>query len=229
MKPGLRRFIALGAAALLLGTTACEGNGTNPQVADASPSASRDDPGTRRSPEKQKRSGDDKKKGGKRSHKRGRTHPPRVEITNLGLTKEDHKQVDQAVADLKELGFWRDLTKHVVHVKIATRPGLERIPEDGHLADAIQNVQLDPRPGFVCDIVIFSEALANDVTDQMGFYLDGRISTQPPTLRQFWAVILAHEVGHCSPKGQKGEAHSTKWEQRVLSAFHTTRLGTPTT
>lgn len=223
MKPGFRRLIALGTAAIFLGVTACEDNRTNPQVADTSPSATLDSPGPRRSPEKQKRNDE------KRSRKRGRTRPRKVQVSNLGLTRMDRKQVDQAVTDLKELGFWRDLTKHVVHVKIATRPGLERIPEDGHLADAIQNVQLDPRPGFVCDIVIFSEALTNDVTDQQGFYLDGRISTPPPTLRQFWAVIVAHEVGHCSPKGQKGEAHSTKWEQRVLAAFHTSRLGTPTT
>lgn len=228
MKPGIRLFIALGAAALILGAAACEEDRTNPQVADASPSASRDGPGPRRSPEKQKRS-DAKGKNEKRSRKRGRTHPPRVEITNLGLTREDRGLVDQAVADLKELGFWRNLTEHVVHVKVATRPGLERIPEDGHLADAIQNAQLDPRPGFVCDIIVFSDALANDVTNQLGYYLEGRISTRPPNLRQFWAVILAHEVGHCSPKGQKGEAHSTKWEQKVLGAFNTTRLGTPTT
>ena len=226
MKAGLRRFAALGAVLLLLAATACESDRTNPQVSEATPSVSKVDPG--RSPEKQKKS-DSRKKNQKRRHERRRTHPEKAKITNLGLTRADRKRVDKAVSDLKDLGFWRELTKHVVQVNVATRPGLERIPEDGHLADAIMNVQLEPRAGYVCEIMIFSDALANDVTDQLGFYLDGRLSTPPPTLRQFWAVILAHEVGHCSPKGQKGEAHSTEWEQKVLAAFHTTRLGTPPT
>ncbi|HYN36126.1 MAG TPA: hypothetical protein VEV82_04035, partial [Actinomycetota bacterium] len=66
MKPGIRLFIALGAAALILGAAACEEDRTNPQVADASPSASRDGPGPRRSPEKQKKNDE------KRSRKRER-------------------------------------------------------------------------------------------------------------------------------------------------------------
>lgn len=223
MKPSLQRLITLGIAAVFLGATACEEVRTNPPVAEESSSVRPGTPGPSRSPEKPKKSDD------RRRRKRRHTRPQRVPVTNLGLTRADRKRVDQAVADLKELGFWPELTKHVVHVRIATRPGPERIPTDGHLADALMNVQLEPRPGYVCEIMIFSDALANDVTSQLNYYFDGRLSTRPPTLRQFWAVILAHEVAHCSPKGQKGEELSTEWEQRVLGAFDTTRLGTPVT
>jgi hypothetical protein len=217
MKPGPRPWFALGIAALLLATAACDSSQTNPRVAEASTATSQSS-GPSRSPEKRKKNHE------RRLRKRERTHPQKALLTNLALTKEDRKSVDRAVADLKELEFWRELTKHVVQVRVTTRDG--EAPEgDGRLADTAMNVQLEPRPGFVCEIFIYSDALADDVSRQLGYYLDDRLATPPPTLRQFWAVILAHEVGHCSPKGQKGEAHSTEWEERVMDAFNTSRLG----
>ena len=148
-------------------------------------------------------------------------------MRNLGLSVEDRRRVDRAVADLKELGFWKRLTRPVETVVVSTRPGASRAPRDGHLADAVRNVQLGRRPGYVCDVMIYSQALVDDVARQAVFYDQGRLSAPPPTLRQFWAVILAHEVAHCSDAGQRGESHSTRWERRVLEGYGASRLGTP--
>lgn len=158
---------------------------------------------------------------------RKKTRPKRLLVRNLGLTQADRRSVDRAVADLKGLGYWRDLTKHVASVVVATRPGAGRVPDDGHLADAIMNVQLGRHPGYVCDVMIFSHALEEDVAQQEIYYAEGRLPAPAPTLRQFWAVILAHELAHCSERGQKGEAYSSSWERRVLDAFDSSRLGTP--
>ncbi len=160
-------------------------------------------------------------------HKRRPTDPKVVHLENAALTEADRRRVRRAVADLERLGFWRELTSHVASVTIATRPGPERVPPDGHLADAVMNVRLGRHPGYTCDIMIFSQALEDDVANQTTYYSEGRLAAPPPTLRQFWAVILAHELAHCSKRGQRGEAYSTKWEQRVLDAFGASRIGTP--
>ena len=161
--------------------------------------------------------------------KRRATKPAGVHVENEGLTPADRRLVRRAVEDLKELGFWRELTSHVASVQINTRPGPERIPRDGRLADALMTVRLGRHAGYSCDIVIFSEALTNDVANQAVYYSEGRLAAPPPTLRQFWAIILAHELAHCSPRGQRGEAYSSRWERRVLEAFGRSRLGTPGT
>ena len=164
---------------------------------------------------------------GPRKKARRPTPPGPAEVSTLAIGDEDHRRVKRAVADLKKLHFWKPLTKHVVEVNIRTRPGVDRIPRDGHLADALLNAQLGRNKGRVCDIVIYSEALVQDVDRQLGYYYEGRLGASPPSLRQFWAVILAHEMAHCTPRGQKGEAFSTIWERRILAAYETARLGTP--
>lgn len=162
-----------------------------------------------------------------RSLQRKRTLPKGVGIDNRALTAADERRVRRAIADLRRLRFWKDLTAEVKSVRISTRPGPERIPGDGHLADAIRNVELGRRPGFVCDVMLFSQAIADDVARQGSFYSQGRLTGPPPTLRQFWAVILAHELAHCTDRGQRGEAYSTKWEGAVLHSFGAARLGSP--
>ena len=155
---------------------------------------------------------------------RARTEPRRAKLTITALGR-GRLRSRQAVADLKKLGFWPPLTRHVTEVVISTRAGRGSIPEDGHLADAIMNVQLGNRPGYVCDVMIFTTALADDVGRQEGYYSTGSLQAPPPTLREFWAVILAHELAHCSERGQRGEAYSTRWEKRVLAAYDSARLG----
>ncbi|MDQ4145152.1 MAG: hypothetical protein M3198_15715 [Actinomycetota bacterium] len=173
----------------------------------------------------------DKPKPAETERTKPRTRPPtrpeRVSYKNLALTASDRRRVDRAVKDLKDLGFWKELTRSVASVQIATRPGSGRILEDGRLADSVMSVKLGRDPGYFCDIMIFSQAIENDVSRQQVYYSQGRLSAPPPTVRQFWAVILAHELAHCTKRGQRGEAYSTIWERRVLDAFGTTRVGTP--
>ena len=158
------------------------------------------------------------------AQERARTEPRRAKLTIAALGR-GRMRSRQAVADLKKLGFWAPLTRHVTEVVISTRAGRGSVPEDGHLADAIRNVQLGKRPGYVCDVMIFSTALADDVARQEAYYYAGTLQAPPPTLRQFWAVILAHELAHCSERGQRGEEHSTRWERKVLAAYGSARAG----
>lgn len=152
---------------------------------------------------------------------------PRWFVLNEGLTRRDRHRIRQAVSDLKRLGFWKRLTDHLWQVRISTRPGEARIPQDGHLADAIYTFQqgrgsnLEP----VCDIFFYSRAMTLDAERQAAAEAAGALEEPAPSLRQFWAVVLAHELAHCTGKGQKGEKHSTRWEERVLEALGADRLG----
>jgi hypothetical protein len=159
-----------------------------------------------------------------RTKKRQPTRPE-LRIDNQGHTRADRGRVARAIRTLKALGFWDDLTDHLYSVVVRTRPGERRKPADGHLADSLFTVRIGPGPdGLVCDVVIFSEALADDVVLQNSYYAQGSLSSPPPTLRQFWAVILGHELAHCTDKGQKGEKRSTRWEKRILRAMGAGRV-----
>lgn len=148
---------------------------------------------------------------------RGITDPPGVIAVN-GALGADRKLVAQAIADVKAVGFWRELTGHLYSVRIGVRPGEERIPEDGHLADAIRTIKLDgDMGGIYCQITFYSAAMSDDLA-RVGQYFDqGLISTPPPTERQFYAAILGHELAHCLGEG-KGEDVARAWEARVLQA-----------
>ena len=149
---------------------------------------------------------------------RGITNPPGVVVVN-GALGEDRKVIAQAVEDVKATGFWRELTGHLYSVRIGLRPGEERIPEDGHLADALRTLKLDGDVGGVyCQITFYSAAMSQDL-ERVGEYFDqGLVSSPPPTERQFYASILGHELAHCLGKG-KGEAVAQQWEARVLGAL----------
>jgi hypothetical protein len=139
----------------------------------------------------------------------------RLENRGLGATKAD---IARAVADLKEVGLWDDLTDHLYVLKIATRPGLEDIPEDGHLADALLTAAVDDfGMGSACDIMFFPAAIARDLERWRGYYAEGLVPDPPPTLRQYWASILAHELGHCL-NWEGGEPYAERWEARALAA-----------
>ena len=158
-----------------------------------------------------------------------RERPPTADLpilSNEGLDPKDRFRIARAKRDLERLGFWKELTGHLAVVRVATRPGPERVPEDGHLADALYTAKITGRVrGRVCDILIFSQALADDVGRQASYYAEGRLASPPPTLRQFWAVILAHELAHCTKRGQRGETFSSRWERRVLAAYGASRVG----
>ena len=219
-----RRILALVTVATLA-LVSCEVGGRDDDgVATPSPDASE---GSRLGPSgrgdgSKSRPRKDPSPGG--AQERARTEPRKAKLTIAALGR-GRMRSRQAVWDLKELGYWPRLTRHVTEVRISTRAGRGSMPKDGHLADAILNVQLGKRPGYVCDVMIYSTALADDVGRQAGYYSAGTLRAPPPTLREFWAVILAHELAHCSERGQRGEVYSTKWERKVLAAYDSARLG----
>jgi hypothetical protein len=158
--------------------------------------------------------------------KRPRTKP-RMFVANKALSERDRVRIRRAVKELKRLGFWKDLTRHLWQVRVSSRPGAQRIPPDGHLADSVyqlhrvRGTHLEP----VCDIFFYSRALKLDVERQAEAEAAGALTEPAPGLGQFWAVVLAHELAHCTTRGQKGEAYSTRWEDRVLDAYGAGRLG----
>jgi len=149
---------------------------------------------------------------------RGITDPPGVVVVN-GALGDDRKLIAQAIEDVKAAGYWRELTGHLYSVRIGLRPGVERIPEDGHLADALRTLKLDGDVGGIyCQITFYAAAMSQDL-ERVGDYFDqGLVPSPPPTERQFYASILGHELAHCLGKG-KGEAVAQQWEARVLGAL----------
>jgi hypothetical protein len=136
----------------------------------------------------------------------------------------------RAIADLKRLGFWKPLTKKIHGIRVTSRQRSLTIPTDGHLADSLWTYYKDDKTGEwgdLCDVLFFTRAVKNDVANQRAYWAEGRLAHPPPTLRQFWAVLLGHEIAHCSKRGQKGEAWSTRWESRILAGYGIDRIGSP--
>ncbi len=123
-----------------------------------------------------------------------------------------------AIADLKTLGFWNELTKDLYVLKVSSRNGRARVPEDGHLADAFLTAQIDKRgSGALCDLMFFPVAMSDDLARYQQYYEQGLFADPPPSEREFWASILAHELAHCLGHG-KGEPVAEAWEKKVLAA-----------
>lgn len=148
---------------------------------------------------------------------RGITNPPGV-ITVNGALGDERRLVARAIEDLKTVGLWRELTGHLYSVRVGVHPGRERIPEDGHLADAVRTIKLDGDVGGIyCQITFYSAAMSDDLVRVAGYFDQGLISTPAPTERQFYAAILGHELAHCLGQG-RGEAEARRWEAEVLAA-----------
>ncbi|MFN2390285.1 MAG: hypothetical protein ABR575_11880 [Actinomycetota bacterium] len=179
-------------AALLL-AGACASGGTSDPTARRSASPSASEPAERRP-----------------------TQPRGAFVDNIALG-ESRADARRAVADLKALGFWDDLTDHLFVVQIGSRLGRTNVPEDGHLADACLTGLVDERgSGGFCDIMFFPTAMADDLARWDSYHERGLMPDPPPTWRQFWASILAHELAHCLRHGKGGEPLSEEYEQRVL-------------
>ena len=146
-----------------------------------SPDASRDDP------------------PGRSSALRGPTEPRRVLVDNSARGRS-RWLIARAVRDLKREGFWRPLTRHLYKIYLSTRDGTVNIPEDEHLADALLTADIDRKgSGTLCDIRFYPAAVSRDLVLQWVYFEEGRLSWRPPTLRWFWAAILAYEFVHCLP------------------------------
>lgn len=126
----------------------------------------------------------------------------------------------RAIRDLKRVGMWKKLIwKDLYIVQVQSRPGVQRIPEDGHLADASYHSYIDEQgSGSLCFILFYGKALKNDLETWESYAARGIAAYRPPTLDDYWAAVLAHELGHCY-KGLRGEKVARRWESRAWSAL----------
>lgn len=143
-------------------------------------------------------------------------NPPGVVVENAANGKSV-KRIRRAMRDLKAVNLWRPLTKHLYKIKFQSRLGAINIPDDGHLADAILTAGFGKRAqGRLCDIMFFPNAIARDLDRWRLYYEQGAVTEPPPTLRQLWGAVTAHELGHCFPGGP-GEKVAQRWERKALA------------
>lgn len=142
-------------------------------------------------------------------------NPPGVVIENAALGASE-RRVRWAMRDLKAVNLWLPLTKHLYKVKFGSRPGGVNVPEDGHLADALLTAGFgEGVQGRLCDVMFFPNAISQDLDRWHYYYARGATPEVPPTLRQLWAAVMAHELGHCFPGGP-GEKVAREWEAKAL-------------
>lgn len=129
-------------------------------------------------------------------------------------------EITQAIRDLKTANVWAAVTPDDVdRIEIRSRDGVERVPDDKHLAEAQRVPYLvGERFAVDCLIVFFPDALRRDLVVQADGYDSGYLDSPPPSERQFWAAILAHELAHCL-RWAGGEPFAEKWETRTLAAL----------
>ena len=129
------------------------------------------------------------------------------------------RRLTQAIADLKTIDLWDPLTRHLFGVKLDSRSGGANVPDDGHLADAYYTGTLSRGSGGeVCDIMFFPVAVRRDLIRWTSYYGAGLIAGPPPTLREFYGSLVAHELAHCR-RGPRDEAVARGWEERALEAL----------
>nr|MDQ3916654.1 hypothetical protein [Actinomycetota bacterium] len=142
-------------------------------------------------------------------------NPPGIVVLNVAFGKSK-RRLQRAIADLKEVDLWYPLTKHLFQLKLGSRLGVTNIPDDGHLADAVLTGAIEEdAQGRLCDLMFFPNAIAQDLDRWRLYHSQGALVDPPPTLRQFWGSILAHELGHCFPGGP-GEKVAEHWEREAL-------------
>jgi hypothetical protein len=120
--------------------------------------------------------------------------------------------IKRGIADVKKLGLWKRLTKHLHVAKINAYGGRHNTPSDGHLADAFPGVMegSDEELGLSCDVVFYMAAIAKEVRlSRQGVLVRNR-----PNLRITYASIVAHELAHCL-RGPHGEKVARRWEYKV--------------
>lgn len=136
-------------------------------------------------------------------------------------------EVEQAIADLKAVGLWEPLTKHLYRIDLRVRPGGDRVPKDGHLADArfwratVGRGTYDYPEGRFCWVRFFPAAMKADLERWRSYHSGGLLPEAPPSERRFWAAILGHELSHCPRRGSDTapEDVAMEWERRILDAL----------
>lgn len=130
------------------------------------------------------------------------------------------KRVRRAIRTLKRVRMWKKLMwKNLYVIQIQSRSGLQRVPEDHHLADASYHGYMDEEgSGSLCYILFYGRSIKNELANWSSLAAQGLARYEPPTLEQLWAAVLAHELGHCH-KGFRREKIARKWEARAWKAL----------
>lgn len=150
------------------------------------------------------------------AQQRPATTRPRVEAP-LG---ELEPRARRAIRDLKTVGMWRRLTRHLYVIQITVVHGRSLIPRDLHLADAWRTWQLDERgKGPRCEIRFYSAAVTADLARQRDYHARGMLPGPVPTPRQLWGSVLAHELSHCGRSGTRDEHTANHWEDAAFDAL----------
>lgn len=132
-------------------------------------------------------------------------------------------RIRHAIADLKRIGAWWEVTGHLYQIDLSVKAGRKNVPRDRHLADArfwrVRYGEDDRLVAIFCAVRFFPSAIHADLERWRSLYAEGLTSRVPPTVRQLWAGILAHELFHCPPQGRKTrpEPAALAWEQEVVS------------
>lgn len=151
------------------------------------------------------------------------TRPDEVLVDNQGNGKH-RSRISRAIADLKVVGMWKRLTRELFVVELSARPGRAFVPEDAHLADAYRTLDIrGEHAGVLCDITFYPRAMLDDLERWRSYFERGLMAEPPPTARQLWAAILAHELSHCL-KRDNDEDSAQAWERRALRAVRAAGL-----
>jgi hypothetical protein len=145
----------------------------------------------------------------------------------FGAMEGSRAEVTRAIEDLKTVDLWEPLTEHLYRIDLRVRAGEEDVPQDAHLADArfwksdIAHGTYRYPKGAFCRIRFFPAAMEADLVRWSSYFARGLLTDAPPTIRQFWAAILGHELSHCPAKGTDTtpEEVALAWERRVLAAL----------
>lgn len=143
---------------------------------------------------------------------------PELRVTNDAFGNSQER-LRHAIAELKRLGFWHELTDHLFVIDLGSRLGTANVPKDQHLADANSTGTVEgDQMGALCDLMFFTTAIRQDLDRWRGYYEQGLADTEPPTMEHYWVMLLAHELTHCLPR-KHGETAARRAEERVREAY----------
>jgi hypothetical protein len=144
----------------------------------------------------------------------GHRAPFRKGIVEPSTATASGRRIAGAISDLKGLGLWGDLTRHLDRIRLRARPGRAGVPRDGHLADALYR-SWGTGGGRLCRVTFYPRAMRDDLAKQRFYHSEGQLADAPPEMDQFWTMILAHELAHCRDH-HRGEKIALRVEARVL-------------
>lgn len=135
-------------------------------------------------------------------------------VVELPAGPASRRRIARAMSDLKDLGLWGGLTRHLHRVRLRARSGRANVPRDAHLADSLYR-SLGAGGGRSCRVTFYPRAMRDDLAKQRFYYAEGQLAEAPPEMDQFWTMILAHELTHCRDR-QRSEKIALRVEARVL-------------